>query len=768
MGKLLYTFDIFDTLITRRTATPEGIFALMQKRLAFSEQASRYPERIIRNFYILRIEAEKVARNTFITDKVKDITLRQIYECFFCMEEMSEAQLRELMALEVAVELENLLPIPENIERVRRLKESGERVVLVSNMYLNSEDIRRLLVQISPIFRDIPLYVSGELGKTKGTHTLYHYVREQEQVEFPDWHHYGDDWNLDVEIPRRMGIYAEHYKKPQLQSWEKELLAGRESGAELQLLLGLSKETRRSCEKEDLHFAYQVGCGFSAELLMPYVAWVLKESQRRKIRKLFFIARDGYILKKIADILIEGYALPVKTAYLYGSRKAWRLPSVRPGSFDIAEFFRLNYQAEICTYAQIGETLELTPEELKGLIPFARENGGELSGGLVREILHILVEEQEEVATILYEKQKGKREAAIGYLRQEIGGGEDFAFVDLIGSGYTQRCLAGLLEPFYGKPVKTFFYRLDCCESGDRNENQAFFPNRMKMGNVIEVLCGAPHGQTNGYERKEGEWIPVFGNDEGERLEEYGFGDYVRGIEDYTKETVRFFSEGMPDFQDLSVPAVYLEYMAQARNRELYDYIARMPYGITGKEKVVGAFAPQISSKDMRNLYLWHKGEQERKYYKGYSIEFSLMNLSGKQEKRLEFYRKHSEDTAVRWLRKHIFQTEAKVRTHRYNLIADSIILYGAGKRGRLLYRQLTAGKQYHADILLWVDRDFRKHQEEGLPVFPPEDIVGVDCRQIVIAVADWRMAEQIKESLMAKGAASSRILWIQPDDRIR
>ena len=48
------------------------------------------------------------------------------------------------------------------------------------------------------------------------------------------------------------------------------------------------------------------------------------------IQKLFFIARDGYILKKIADILIEKYRYPIATVYLYGSRKAWRLPSIKP------------------------------------------------------------------------------------------------------------------------------------------------------------------------------------------------------------------------------------------------------------------------------------------------------------------------------------------------------------------------------------------------------------------------------------------------------
>ncbi len=768
MTEKLYSFDIFDTLVTRRTATPEGIFALMQKRLSVPGDAFQYPERIAHNFYILRIEAEKIARNTYITEEVKDITLQQIYESFSHLGDMKATQRLGLMNLEIAIESENILPIPENIEKLYRLKEKGERVVLISNMYLPSEDIRRLLLQVSPIFQDIPLYISGELGKTKGTHTLYHYVKEQEQVRFSDWCHYGDNWNLDVEIPRSLGMQAEHYSSPGLLAWEKEILSGKENNAELQLVLGLSRRTRVQQKKDGIRFPYQVGCGFSAELLVPYVIWLLQESQRKNIKKLFFIARDGYILKKIADLLIAGYHLPIETAYLYGSRRAWRLPSIKPGNFDLPEFFRFNYQPEIRSYAQISETLELDLEELKKIFPFARENGKELSWGLMQEILSILTEGQEETAALIYEKQKEKREAVIGYLRQEIGEkGKDFAFVDLIGSGYTQRCLVALMEPFYEEPVKTFFYRLDCCNSGDKNENLAFFPNRIKMGNVIEVLCGAPHGQTNGYEYKAGKWIPILGKDEGERLAEYGLEDYVKGIENYTREMVVCFPDKMPDFQDLEVLAAYLDYLAQARNRELYDYIAQMPYGITGKEKEVASFAPPLSARDLRNLYLWHKGEPERKYYKGHSLEYSLICLSDKQKRKLEFYKKHSEDMAVRWLRQHFFQAKAKVCTSRYDLIAERIVLYGAGKKGRVLHRQLTAGKQYHAEIVLWVDRNYEDCQAEGLQVYPPEDMAGTDYRQVVIAVANRQMAEEIKGSLIARGVMPGKILWIQPDSRI-
>ena len=69
----LYSFDVYDTLITRRTATPEGIFALMQKRLTESETYADYPKLLLQNFYLIRIESEKVARNTYISGDVYDI-----------------------------------------------------------------------------------------------------------------------------------------------------------------------------------------------------------------------------------------------------------------------------------------------------------------------------------------------------------------------------------------------------------------------------------------------------------------------------------------------------------------------------------------------------------------------------------------------------------------------------------------------------------------------------------------------------------------------
>ena len=51
----LYSFDVFDTLITRRTATPTGIFALIQRELNIKPEFNNLPSYIKKDFFQIRI-----------------------------------------------------------------------------------------------------------------------------------------------------------------------------------------------------------------------------------------------------------------------------------------------------------------------------------------------------------------------------------------------------------------------------------------------------------------------------------------------------------------------------------------------------------------------------------------------------------------------------------------------------------------------------------------------------------------------------------------
>lgn len=771
--KELYSFDIFDTLITRRTATPKGIFALMQECLFEMPEWKDLPDKLRNNFYILRAEAERVARYTYQVDGVEDLTLPMIYDCMKLLECLTLEQADRLMKLEIRTEYENALPIRSNIEKVKTLLKDGRRVVLITDMYLEAKTIRGILALFDDVFTIIPIYVSGEIGKTKRSSSLYHHVKEKEQVEFTNWRHYGDNVSSDVEIPKMLGIDAVQYRGKNLLFWEKELLTNHEDCTLRQILIGTSSQAMVGQETD---FPYKAGCGFTAQLLLPYVLWILEESMKNGIRKLYFIARDGYILKRMADIMIVAYQYPIRTEYLYGSRRAWRLPSVTEENFDLKELFRWSNPSRIYNYDQIAKILGMTVEELQLFLPCATSGRDWLSPSQVQEAIGVLALQQKKIASHIREKYLEKRNEAQGYLKQELGEEKErFAFVELIGSGYSQKSLQELIGAFRDRSVTTFFYRLDSGKEYEGMKNYTFFANRLEMGHAIEVLCGAPHGQTNGYAYTEDGWQPVFGQDEGQLLEGYGFDSYLKGIEDYVTLFCNLYSDQPPTMKNLAAISAYYSYWTEGTCQELSDFFADMPYSITGREQKAVAFAPKLSDAQLRKIFFTHKGENACRYYNGNGVQFSLKRLTKRQIKLYDFYARHGEDAWIKWMRRNIFMGQGF--GSRYELLAPEIIIYGAGKRGKLLHEQLTSKRKWIAHVLrkkesslphvkAWVDKDFARCQKEGMPVESPEMLIGGKYQQIVVAVASKELAEKIMEELTATGIESWELFWLNPTVR--
>ena len=109
----MYSFDIFDTLITRDLASPEGIFAIMQGTLrgegAHRQGVITLPPYVRDNFCQLRVHAEEIARETYRKQGYEDILLPKIYEAFSLLGNLKEEQIAWLMDLENRTELETWL-----------------------------------------------------------------------------------------------------------------------------------------------------------------------------------------------------------------------------------------------------------------------------------------------------------------------------------------------------------------------------------------------------------------------------------------------------------------------------------------------------------------------------------------------------------------------------------------------------------------------------------------------------------------------------------
>lgn len=87
------------------------------------------------------------------------------------------------------------------------------------------------------------------------------------------------------------------------------------------------------------------------------------------------------------------------------------------------------------------------------------------------------------------------------------------------------------------------------------------------------------------------------------------------------------------------------------------------------------------------------------------------------------------------------------------------VLLYGAGEVGRSFYAQMV--KTQYCEQIIWQDRQFKKYQEERLPVECVNTKIGADI--CVIAVQDKKLADEIKQQLIAQGMERGKIIWENP-----
>lgn len=319
----MYSFDVFDTLITRSTKNPHGVFYIMQERISSMELEEKCS--LGRNFAQIRINAEKEAGaySSLSKDKM-EVNLETIYQVVMQMTGISLHTRNRLMEMEVQTEIDCVVGIKDNISKLKQISENGEHIVLISDMYLSSKIIRKILVSVDKVFGSIPIYVSNECGCTKYTGELFLYVKEKEKISVKNWTHYGDNEISDIQSPKKLGIRTLWSKKGELLPWENEFDERNhlETNAYWQMYAGIARTLRQNTMMTSPE---EMGASIGGMLLYPYVEWVIHNSLKQSFNMLYFIARDGFILKKIADIIISANGLDMKTKYIYGSRKAWRI-----------------------------------------------------------------------------------------------------------------------------------------------------------------------------------------------------------------------------------------------------------------------------------------------------------------------------------------------------------------------------------------------------------------------------------------------------------
>jgi FMN phosphatase YigB (HAD superfamily) len=319
----VYSFDVFDTSLVRRVASPSDAFALVAQ-LVSRKNGERVSEEWVQDFTVARIWARQLAA---AAAGGRECTLEQIWTC-----------LHELLGYlpktcgpecELAVERELLVPNHWVACKIAELRARDARIVFTTDTYLPEEFIHSELIRHNLANEGDGFYVSSTHGFTKNTDgRLFDVLLRKENVAAREVHHLGDNVLADVRIPKKLGIHATWFTGSHLNAWESAIVDRRTSATQpAARLAGAMRAARLAapCSRET--GVHELVSTFLGPALTIWGAWVLGTAQRDKLSRLYFCSRDCYLLWRAARALAPRFN-DIDCRYLKISRRAVFLPSV--------------------------------------------------------------------------------------------------------------------------------------------------------------------------------------------------------------------------------------------------------------------------------------------------------------------------------------------------------------------------------------------------------------------------------------------------------
>lgn len=281
------SFDIFDTLIKRDVKKPTDVFSIIEQNYK------------ICYFYKRRIEAEKIARKGKV-----DTTIDEIYDIYneLYLNNINEAE--KIKNIEKQVEYE-LCVQNKLLKKVYDFCiENNKKVYLISDMYLSSEILKEILEK-NGYSKYEKLYVSCEYNKTKANGELYKYVIQELGIHTNKLIHIGNDIKTDYIMALKNKISTVKVKTKTY------------TGNSL-LDVFLSNHKSNSS-----NFYYDFGYSNFGPLLYGFCLWLKENVKKNDIDNIYFLARDGYIIKKAYEMIFGELD---NIYYLEASRRSLRVP----------------------------------------------------------------------------------------------------------------------------------------------------------------------------------------------------------------------------------------------------------------------------------------------------------------------------------------------------------------------------------------------------------------------------------------------------------
>lgn len=275
------TFDVFDTLVKRDTKSFKDMVSLMDDEY-FSKTNNHLPV----YFYRERLHAPKVVRKKYPN---KDVNIDDIYNVLHINNKNT------IKNIECKIELKCVVPNKTIYEVYKHCLKTGKKIYAISDMYLSEECIRQMLEKCG--YNINKIYVSQEHNASKYSGRLFQLFLTENKLSPDEVIHIGDNYKADTLGAQKNGISTIlipninnrlRYSNNNIKHSTKKNILYQSTSNRIDLIESTAEKT-----------GYEV----LGPILYYFVKWLHTELNNNNISKIYFLSRDGYLIKEAYELL---------------------------------------------------------------------------------------------------------------------------------------------------------------------------------------------------------------------------------------------------------------------------------------------------------------------------------------------------------------------------------------------------------------------------------------------------------------------------------
>lgn len=356
------SLDVFDTTLIRKCSTRELFRRLGEKAIEEWDDWELSADEFAR----WRSVSEERANREHVGGR---FVLRDIYRHFAKGYPLSKPRIGRLMELELELEAAHLTTVPEMRLRIAQEHANGRAVLFLSDMYLPSNWLCGVLAHHGLWQNGDELFVSGEAKASKSRGDLFSLAEKELGYRLTQPVHCGDNPWSDVSQAEASGWRAELFSTALPTEREAHLASyAPDFGRMPNTLAAAARIARlRMSPANPKELDAHLGCmtSIAAPILVAYTVWVLRQARALGLKRIYFMTRDGIVLKGAFDDLVRKIAADegIESRLLAASRQVCRQSSIDPDTSVLPDW--VTYDPHQITVTSCLFRVGLTPAEFE-------------------------------------------------------------------------------------------------------------------------------------------------------------------------------------------------------------------------------------------------------------------------------------------------------------------------------------------------------------------------------------------------------------------